>query len=98
MNALDIIKAIRAGDLDEDISLVTEALTARQAARALSVRPGEKVRFNGNIKPKYLVGVLASVVKVNSKTVTCRIDDPATAGRFQGDVRVPVSLIEPVTA
>lgn len=54
---------------------------------------GQTVWFNKKVAPRYLIGVEALVVKVNRERVKVRIKNPSDAGRFEGDVNCPISIL-----
>jgi len=72
----------------------TNVVTREQKVRMYS--PGETVRFNSKIRPKYLAGLEATVVKCNRTTITVSCPNYAAYGRFQGktQVRTPIEVVE----
>lgn len=106
VDALFIGKILN-GDYDDNLDYISELV--RQRHRMLrdqaidtfrrGVKVGEIVRFTDEISPKYLRGLLATVEKVNQKTVLVRINEPDLARRYgSGPVRCPMSLIERLDA
>jgi hypothetical protein len=56
-------------------------------------RVGEVIIFNSRTRPKYLVGELGTVTKVNMKTVMVKLKNPQ--GRFgANEIRVPKTLVD----
>ncbi len=66
---------------------------ARKNAITDALTEGARVAFASNVRPKYLIGHGATVKKVNQKTATVVLDDPAPE-RWRGKVRVPFELLE----
>ena len=96
----EVISSIEDGHCDDDLSAIIDAVRSRQqvlAARNVrALAPGDTVRFSDSIRPKYLIGKTATVVKLNKKTVVVDCPDDPDYGRFSGssNVRCPNSLIE----
>lgn len=99
---MSIIQDISSGNHDDnlrDIILAAQGRTktlSNRKVQDLDIQPGDEVRFSNSIRPKYLIGKTAKVVKLNSKSVV--IDCPAdpSYGRFENSkgVRCPNSVIE----
>jgi len=102
----DIIEMIQAGDLDEHLDHIGGIIDARRLTIAFHdgdgpppgnpklghglLRQGQNVRFNSRVRPKYLKGQTAKVMKTSTettKTVQVRLDDQERAGRFTGIIR-----------
>lgn len=98
MNHDEIIIAIHSGMHDNSLDLIAEAIKFRLQMLAerqiATLNKGDTVRFNSTVRPKYLVGVEATVINVNKTTVTVDIPSRTTGDRFGGIVRVPASLLE----
>lgn len=96
----DFITAILDGDLDGDLDRLTAAIRDRKqtvAARVrYQVRPGDTVRFSDVIRPRYLVGLTATVTRANPKSIVVSCPQDSAYGRFAGaqNVRCPLELIE----
>ena len=54
---------------------------------------GGRVKFAAHVRPKYLVGQLATITKINRTTVVVEFDQPN--GRFGKICRVSIDLLEP---
>lgn len=99
MTAQEIQVAILDGELDGDIAVLIDALRDREgylAKRALvGIAKGDTVRFSDTIRPRYLIGLTATVRKVNPKSIVVDCPTDPAYGRFSGaqQVRCPVSLI-----
>jgi hypothetical protein len=95
----EIELALLDGDLDKELDLLADAVRSRQdylAKRAVvGIRPGDTVRFSDSIRPRYLIGQVAKVQKVNPKSIVVDCPVDPSYGRFSGsqNVRCPVSLI-----
>ena len=91
-------------DSREDIEAISEAVRIRRRElrdRAVtlmkrSLTPGETVRFVDTIRPAYLAGLTASVVKVNRTKAVLSTPDESAYGRFRGarSMTCPLSLLE----
>jgi hypothetical protein len=87
------------GKHDDALESIIESIKMRRATIASALRfkinAGDTVTFSDAIRPKYLAGKPATVVKVNrgSVVVSCPHDD--AYGRFSGlkSVRCPLNLI-----
>jgi hypothetical protein len=90
--------AIICGELDADLENIKTAIATRKGMLDLvmknSLSVGDKVKFNNAVKPTYLRGMIATVVKLNRERIV--IELPAAAGRFKGRITTPVSLVEKV--
>lgn len=95
-----ILLSIINGDADKDLDAIISAIKARKQAlssiNVASTRPGDTIHFSDQIRPKYLVGLPATVVKLNRESVVITCPDTSNYGRFRNskNVRCPNSLIE----
>lgn len=96
-----VLAAIATGELDESLDEIITIARARmkglQTALADELRPGDTVRFKRDIRPQYLAGLTATVVRLNRDSAV--LQAPADAAhkyrRFaRGEFRCPFSLIE----
>src|SRR5438105_3899848 len=100
INWSDICQAIMSSYADEYLDRIVEAVKARRSIVArttlLQIRPGETIRFSDRIRPQYLRGMHAKVVKVNGASVTVNIDNDPAYGRYSGakGVRCSAVLVE----
>lgn len=101
----EIAKAIMDGEVDNQLDKLDRLIRDRQrmvrqakaAITAVSLEEGAKVRFVKSIRPTYLQGVIATVIKVNRTGAIVKIDDPIAAGRYgRLPVRCPADLLEAV--
>lgn len=99
-DAIHIISEIIIGEHDDALVNIDQAITERRKslarATALTLCPGDEVRFSDTIRPKYLIGKTATVYKVNRQSIVVSCPDDPSYGRFQGsyNVRCPNHLIE----
>lgn len=106
---VELTRQIREGQLDAFLDGIESVIRKRRAdkmreraALLAEGRPtglvgvGSTVRFNGRTRPQYLVGLTATVLKVNPSTYKVLLD-AGTVGRFGGDreIRVPKTLVDP---
>lgn len=91
-----LLDAIAAGELDEHLVLIADAVHARRqllhtvrSARAIAeLCVGDRVMFTNRIRPRYLENELAQVTEIDDRTVTVRLWRPV--GRFgDRDLRCP---------
>lgn len=68
---------------------------ADKVQRQLQV--GSIVTTSGNLSPKYMVGRKGTVLKVNQKTASVKLDHPVNQGRFYGSgtITFPISCLTP---
>jgi hypothetical protein len=91
----ELLTAIHRGEFDDSLAQIVDAVRERQNRVGRRMRVGDRVRFNGQTRPQYLIGVLGTVEKVNTTTVAVRPDQ--AVGKFRGGpIRVPMALIEAV--
>lgn len=106
MQLTDLIETIVTGAADDQLSILDKAIKERKALLSqqksailkVTLGEGSRVRFTDNIRPKYLAGVGATIVKVNPKKVLLKVDErptPFTKGDWFGrKLNCPLSLIE----
>lgn len=101
MSERSLLETIAAGELDDHLTALAQAVEARRAllytvrsAGALAALcPGDLVRFTHAISPRYLAGRHATVVDVDGSAATVRLGQPV--GRFaDGHVRCPPLALE----
>lgn len=91
-----LLEAIAAGELDEHLSALADAVHARHrlahtvrsqtALAALCV--GDDVRINHTISPRYLHGLRGRIVEIDDERATVCLHRPV--GRFHtGEIRCP---------
>ena len=62
-----------------------------------AVAVGNTVKFNSKVRPTYLIGKRATVVKVNRTRVKVRFIDPLPGNRFAGLVNTSTTLFDVVS-
>lgn len=102
MNAAEIRDAILSGAADGKTDMIYDAIKRRRAALASELRhelsPGDEVRIQG-LRPAYINGLHAEVVKVKQTRADVRIIDAhrVAAKRFgHGTVTAPLTALVPV--
>jgi len=98
LNTAEIRGAILAGNCDDDLDEITNTIKLRRSQISqntmLILNPGDSVEING-IRPKYLNGLTAEVIKVNQTRVSVRFGNDAQ--RHANQVcTVPGSCVTPV--
>lgn len=98
-----LLESIAAGDLDDHLTAVADAVEARRhllhtvrSATALGqLCVGDVVRINEKVSPKYLHGHQGRVVAIDDRCAT--VDLPYPVGRFRGgEVRCPPLALDRV--
>lgn len=95
----NIVSAIIDGHLDSEIESIQNAITTRNkvnaSKKAAMLKIGDKVRFvNG--RPKYLVGLTATIVGKKQKNLVVKFDDGQVTGKYSGNVTCPPNLLEAI--
>jgi hypothetical protein len=96
-----LLDAVAGGELDDHLGALAAAIDARRhllhtidsshVLAALCV--GDRVRINRRVSPRYLAGLVATVIEIDDHTATIRLDHPV--GRFEsGRVRCPPLTLE----
>ena len=102
MSVNKVITDIVAGEYDNDMGRIIKAVNDRRdiigRIKTSSITVGDVIKFNNNIRPKYLAGGTVTVKKVNRKTVVCDFPSDSIFGRFANakNVKVPTSTIDVV--
>lgn len=71
---------------------------ATQMAGLLTKGTTVRIKAGAPLRPKYLIGVLMVVDKVNQTTVSCNVVNPAAlpSTRFAYGIRVPLEHVEAI--
>lgn len=98
-----IILALATGNHDADLEKIKGVLEQRRSLQkdkvlldlASSLKPGETVTFNNKTHPRYMIGLKAKVIKLNSTTCWVEMEDRSQAGRFgrSSKIKAPYSLL-----
>jgi hypothetical protein len=94
----EVTEAIENGELDEYLHDLSSALKKRsdliREAQAdinrAAITVGSRVKLTG-IKPRYMDGEWATVVKVNQTRAVVNLDNER--GKWRGDITVPLSCL-----
>jgi hypothetical protein len=98
-----LLDAIAAGELDSHLTSIADAVHARQhllhtvrSATALAeLCVGDVVRINRTVSPQYLNGAYATIVAIDDRTATVRLQRPI--GRFRsGQIRCSALALDRV--
>jgi hypothetical protein len=91
-----LLDAIAAGDLDDHLTALADAIgarhhllhTVRSAAALAELCVGDDVRINHTVSPRYLHGLHGRVIALDDQTATICLHRPV--GRFtSGEIRCP---------
>ena len=92
---------IISGMMDSELDAISKAIDTRKkllretkiALTMSDLKIGDKVKLR-DLRPKYINGIVAEVVKLNRTTVAVRM--PERSGRFSGIVNCPASCLDKV--
>lgn len=97
MDSTEVIIAIVNGKLDDDLESLAVAIQQRIKTKAqivaLSLRLGDQVKFT-NVRPKYLIGNIGTIVKISPETIVVDLLEPA--GRYHKNITCKADMIEKV--
>jgi hypothetical protein len=102
INIQTIIAALFAGNLDNDLGALHQALRLREDTlkdrKMATIKAGDTVRFTHETRPKYMVGRVGKITQVKRTKVVVDLDAPVSSGRktWHRNIIVPVSLVEVV--
>jgi hypothetical protein len=91
------------GEQDDGLRQIEEAIRTREGiqrtvdamTKIRSIRRGDRVRFNSHARPAYLVGLEATVEKVNKTRIVVMFD--GEAGRFTGTkTTTPLDIVDKI--
>jgi hypothetical protein len=97
MEMRDFQNALLLGAFDEHLDYLVSAVNERKRALAPKIwefNVGDRIRYNKNTKPAYLVGIEGTITKINRTKVVVKLDNPVQ--RFSGNITTPLALIEKV--
>ena len=95
-NYKNIVNPILNGEVDETLDQIIQAVKMRKDQLKPSIwefQVGDRVRLV-NANPKYLIGAMATVKKVNRTKIVIDLDSPQ--GRFSKNISTPLSMVEKV--
>jgi preprotein translocase subunit YajC len=91
-----------AEDMATIARLVKDRMQQIRSEQVMALKPGDRVRLVGSLRPKYLLGLTATVKSIGTKSV--RIDTTNEqswrfqAPRFvQANLKVPITCVEVVS-
>lgn len=96
-----LLDAIADGELDEHLGAISSAVDARRrllhtidSSHVLATLcVGDRVRIGQRVSPRYLAGLDGTIVEIDERAATVRLDSPV--GRFEsGRVRCPPLVLE----
>ena len=74
----DVVADIKSGKYDDKLDQLKaqfiEVIRRRQVALVADVKVGDRIEIGGNISPKYLKGVTATVTEVDKKHIFVHLD------------------------
>lgn len=98
MELKDVLNAVLTGDFDENLDGLVQAVKDRKEAKNrvmfYSLKPGDKVRFCRQTRPRYLACQTGTLKELRNKKVTVDLDSPV--GKFWKGIITPVDLIEKI--
>jgi hypothetical protein len=96
-----LLDAIAEGELDDHLGAIAGAVDARRrllhtidsSHMLATLCLGDRVRISQRVSPRYLAGLDGTVVEIDDRAATVRLDFPV--GRFEsGRVRCPPLALE----
>lgn len=96
----EFLNLIMSGEFDDDWDVIVETRKQRirrqTRTKMKGLEFGDKVKFNSLVRPRYLAGVEATVVKKNETSVMLVLNE--TKGRFVANspFRCPATLVEKI--
>jgi hypothetical protein len=106
MSAVDVVKAITAGEADDNLEAVFNAFKARSRyvrtelalANSAELSEGTAVRIVGGLKPKYLVGITGKISAYDSAPkagyLMVDVDEDQYTGNYGKHLRVPANCLK----
>ena len=95
-NYRNIVNPILGGEVDISLDQIIQAVKIRKdelKPKIWEFQVGDRVRLV-NANPKYLIGALATVRKVNRTKIVIDLDVPQ--GRFSKNINTPLGMVERV--
>lgn len=94
----ELVAEILDGNFDSQLDTISAVIRERQSALAnrlrFQLKPNDRVKVIGDIRPQYLVGLYGKVKQVNKTTVSIDFEDPTLARRYARGVRMPLACVE----
>jgi hypothetical protein len=102
MDAIDIMDAIVGGSMDTQLDALAGAITDRRKAVAkrqlFELKPGDRVRVSGGIRPKYMIGAVGTVIRIGSARIDVQLDEDIGRFRAGRDIGFPPGTLEKLEA
>lgn len=93
-----MVKDILSGKCDSELSQISEAIRLRKEQLAqisfFDFKVGDKVKFNSQTRPGYLIGCEAIITEKKQKKVVVNLVKPPIGSRFSNNIRTSVTLLE----
>lgn len=95
-----VIASIRSGQYDDELDAICEVANARRRFAQVSgvqslAYVGARVKFVRG-RPRYLIGELATVVKVMQTWIEVKLDQDCGKFSAKSTIRTPMSIVEVV--
>ena len=93
----DIVTPILKGECDEFLKSIIDTAQLRQSQlkpKIYEFSVGQRVKFSNTVRPKYLVGAMGTVSKVNRTKVIVDLDERHE--RFYRNISTPLAMVEMV--
>lgn len=95
------VQGIIDGRFDAELPDISAAVMARKksiaVAASMSIRVGDRVELNERISPKYLRGLVGSVVsKEGTSTARVQLDAGQYTGRYSKSLKVPTEVLDKI--
>ena len=93
----DIVTPILKGECDEFLKSIIDTAQLRQTQlkpKIYEFSVGQRVKFSNTVRPKYLVGAMGTVSKVNRTKVIVDLDERHE--RFYRNISTPLAMVEMV--
>ena len=93
----DIVTPILKGECDEFLKGIIDTAQLRQTQlkpKIYEFNVWQRVKFSNTVRPKYLVGAMGTVQKINRTKVVVDLDERHE--RFYRNISTPLSMVEMV--
>lgn len=93
----NIVVPILNGQCDEFLKSIIDTAQLRQSQlkpKIYEFSVGQRVKFSNTVRPKYLVGAMGTVSKVNRTKVVVDLDERHE--RFYRNISTPLAMVEMV--
>jgi hypothetical protein len=85
-------------ELDQISGAIKERRVQVASRLRYKLNTGDRVRVVGALRPKYLIGLIGVVKRVNQTTITIDFEEPEKARRYARGVRMPLEFVEKIDA